>query len=99
MYLLWFDYALIIRPAALYRKRLKVESWFWGDIVVDLKRFVGNDVVPSKQRLSVPHLIFRISSAPKRKTTRWVVFLFGGLEGIRTLDPHNANVVRYHPVK
>ena len=23
----------------------------------------------------------------------------GGLEGIRTLDPHNANVVRYQVVK
>ena len=29
-----------------------------------------------------------------KKDTLPRVFLFGGLEGIRTLDPHNANVVR-----
>ena len=31
---------------------------------------------------------------PKRNTTRWVVFLFGGPEEIRTPDPYNANVMR-----
>ncbi len=50
----------------------------------------------------VSYLIVRNSSVPKRKTTRRVVFLFGGLEEIRTPDPHNANVVRsqlrYKPV-
>ena len=30
----------------------------------------------------------------KKKTTLPGGFPFGGLEGIRTLDPHNANVVR-----
>ena len=38
----------------------------------------------------------------KETPPRGVVFLVGGLEGIRTLDPHNANVVRsqlrYKPV-
>ena len=47
-------------------------------------------------------LIVRISSVPKRKTARRAVFLFGGLEEIRTPDPHNANVVRsqlrYKPI-
>lgn len=37
-----------------------------------------------------------------KKTTRMGGFFIGGLEGIRTLDPHNANVVRsqlrYKPV-
>ena len=27
---------------------------------------------------------------PNKKTTRWVVFLFGGLEGDRTLEPHGC---------
>ena len=30
----------------------------------------------------------------KKRTTRWVILFFGGLEEIRTPDPHNANVVR-----
>ena len=30
----------------------------------------------------------------RKKDTLSRVFRFGGLEGIRTLDPHNANVVR-----
>ena len=39
---------------------------------------------------------------PPLKKQVFVRTLFGGLEGIRTLDPHNANVVRsqlrYKPI-
>ena len=35
-----------------------------------------------------------VNTIPKQKPSRWDGFCFGGLEGIRTLDPHNANVVR-----
>ena len=34
------------------------------------------------------------SPLPNKSTTQRVVLLFGGLEEIRTPDPHNANVVR-----
>ena len=45
----------------------------------------------------------RIPSAfSKKYPPSWVDIFIGGLEGIRTLDPHNANVVRsqlrYKPV-
>ena len=57
------------------------------------------------RRSFAPHFILRISSMktiPNKNTTRWVVFLFGGPEEIRTPDPYNANVMRsqlrYGPV-
>ena len=35
-----------------------------------------------------------VNAIPNEKTTLRVAFSFGGLEEIRTPDPHNANVVR-----
>ena len=40
------------------------------------------------------HLIVRISFPLKKFHTPVGCGIFGGLEGIRTLDPYNANVVR-----
>ena len=37
---------------------------------------------------------FCVNAIPIKKPLLWSGFLIGGLEGIRTLDPHNANVVR-----
>ena len=45
---------------------------------------------------------FESPSQAKMKHTLLGALRFGGLEGIRTLDPHNANVVRsqlrYKPI-
>ena len=68
-----------------------------------------NGCAPSSRRAQqstgLLHLIFRISSMttiPKRNTPVGWCFWFGGLEEIRTPDPHNANVVRsqlrYKPI-
>ncbi len=58
-----------------------------------------------RQRSSAPHLIVRISSHKchiNKETTHTGGFFVGGLEEIRTPDPHNANVVRsqlrYEPI-
>ena len=42
-----------------------------------------------------PSRKYRINKKHRPKAVLFV----GGLEEIRTPDPHNANVVRYHPVK
>ena len=65
---------------------------------------------PSSRRQSTVHRtvefngsnLLCVNTIPIRNTTLRVVFLIGGLEEIRTPDPHNANVVRsqlrYKPI-
>ena len=54
-------------------------------------------VPPSRhrRRSSAPHLIFEsYLKSTNKKDRHQAVFLIGGLEGIRTLDPRNANAMR-----
>ena len=84
-----------------------------GNPFGDLRRFVcifangenkGADAVEPPSGSSLPDCCIEWSEALniKKKDTQKRVLLFGGLEEIRTPDPHNANVVRsqlrYKPV-